>query len=66
MSTMYPRYPSARSARQPVQVPMSVPVPRDEDRVVALLRAGVPLSLLLDLAGGDPHSEELYERERAS
>ena len=37
-----------------------------EGRVVALLRAGIPLSLLLDLAGGDPHSEELYELERAS
>ena len=46
----------------------TAPQPRSngEGRVVALLRAGVPLSLLLDLAGGDPHSEELYELERAS
>lgn len=43
-----------------------LPLPRDEGGVVALLRAGIPLSLLLDLAGSDPHSEELYETERAS
>jgi hypothetical protein len=35
-----------------------------EERVLCLLRAGVPLSLLLDLAGSDPHSQELYTRER--
>ena len=35
-------------------------------RAEALLRAGVPLSLLLDLAIGDPHSDELYALERAS
>lgn len=39
------------------------PLPRDEERVVAFLRAGVPLSLLLDLAGPDPHSKELYLAE---
>ena len=33
------------------------------DEVVALLEAGIPLSLLLDLAGPDPHSEELYAVE---
>lgn len=37
-----------------------------EERVVALLRAGVPLSLLLDLAGSDPHSQELYSSERSA
>lgn len=44
-------------------------LPRDragDGRVVALLKAGIPLSLLIDLAGSDPHSEELYELERAS
>ncbi len=48
--------------------PAPVPTPRDvrEGRVVALLRAGIPLSLLLDLAGSDPHSSELYALERAS
>lgn len=35
-------------------------------RAEALLRAGIPLSLLLDLAAGDPHSDELYALERAS
>ena len=35
-------------------------------RAEALLRAGIPLSLLLDLAGSDPHSDELYALERAS
>lgn len=46
----------------------NVPPPSADDggRVVALLKAGIPLSLLLDLAGCDPHSEELYELERAS
>ncbi|MCU1592662.1 MAG: hypothetical protein JWO12_54 [Frankiales bacterium] len=37
-----------------------------EQRVVALLRAHIPLSLLLDLAEDDPHSAELYEMEQAS
>jgi hypothetical protein len=45
---------------------LSSPRESDEGRVVALLRAGVPLSLLLDLAGSDPHSQELYEVEQAS
>lgn len=35
----------------------------DDDPVLALLKAGIPLSLLLDLAGGDLHSKELYEVE---
>jgi len=45
-----------------------IPVPRTaaEDRVVALLRAHVPLSLLLDLALSDPQSRELYENERVT
>ncbi|MGB8651643.1 MAG: hypothetical protein WCD35_13400 [Mycobacteriales bacterium] len=38
----------------------------EEERVVALLRAGIPLTLLLDLAQPDPRSEELYAMERAS
>lgn len=43
----------------------SVPRPCDE-WVVALLKAHVPLSLLLDLAGNDPRSEELYANERVT
>lgn len=35
------------------------------DEVVALLEAGIPITLLLDLAGPDPHSEELYVVESA-
>lgn len=35
----------------------------DEEPVLALLRAGIPLSLLLDLAAGDLHSHEIYEHE---
>lgn len=42
----------------------TVPLPRDEHQAVALLRAGIPLSLLFDLAGADPHSEELYALEQ--
>ena len=38
----------------------------DEDPVLALLRAGIPLSLLLDLAAGDPSSEEIYASEQAA
>jgi hypothetical protein len=37
-----------------------------ESRVVALLHAHIPLSLLLDLAETDPHSHELYAMEKAS
>lgn len=33
-------------------------------RVLALLRAGVPLSLLMDLARPDPRSAEIYAAER--
>ena len=33
------------------------------DEIVALLKAGIPPSLLLDLALPDPHSEELYAVE---
>lgn len=41
-----------------------VPAPRLSDGLtVSLLRAGIPLSLLMDLAGPDPHSEELYRLE---
>ncbi len=45
-----------------------VPVPdhRTGSPVVALLQAGIPLSLLMDLAGDDPHSQELYDAERIS
>lgn len=35
-------------------------------RAEALLRAGIPLTLLLDLAADDPHSDEIYALERAS
>ena len=42
-----------------------VPAP-PASRAEALLRAGIPLSLLLDLASGDPHSDELYALEHAS
>jgi hypothetical protein len=42
------------------------PESRPASRAEALLRAGIPLSLLLDLAGSDPHSVELYALERAS
>jgi hypothetical protein len=45
----------------------TVPSPRLEDeRVVALLKAHVPLSLLMDLAQPDPRSHELYEAERST
>jgi hypothetical protein len=42
-----------------------VPRPRSADsrRVIAFLHAGIPLSLLLDLAQDDPHSKELYAIE---
>lgn len=42
--------------------------PRTDDdlRVLALLEAHVPLSLLLDLALPDPRSHELYVRERVT
>jgi hypothetical protein len=44
----------------------SQPLPfPDKGRVEALLRAGIPLSLLCDLACSDPHSQELYAVERA-
>jgi hypothetical protein len=39
------------------------PLRRAQQRVVALLRAGVPLSLLIDLVAG-PRSEELYAHEQ--
>lgn len=44
----------------------TAPESRPTSRAEALLRAGIPLSLLLDLAGSDPHSDELYALERAS
>ena len=37
--------------------------PGDEDPVIGLLRAGIPLSLLLDIACVDPHSAEIYAYE---
>ena len=37
--------------------------PGDEDPVIGLLKAGIPLSLLLDLATSDPHSAEIYQTE---
>jgi len=37
--------------------------PPHEQQVFALLRAGVPLSLLIDLAQPDPRSAEIYARE---
>ena len=46
---------------------MTVPVPHPTyEWVVALLKAHIPLSLLLDLADSDPHSQELYENERVT
>lgn len=47
--------------------PRPLPRPRTDARscVVALLEAGIPLSLLLDLAQPDPHSQELYAFEGA-
>ena len=38
----------------------------EEGNVLVLLRAGIPLTLLMDLAGPDPHSDELYTLEKAS
>lgn len=40
--------------------------PGDEDPVIALLRAGIPLTLLMDLACEDPKSAEIYRSESAS
>jgi hypothetical protein len=37
--------------------------PGDEDPVLALLRAGIPLTLLMDLAAEDPGSAEIYQAE---
>lgn len=37
-----------------------------DEQVVALLRAHIPLSLLLDLAVPDPRSHELYAKERVT
>ena len=34
--------------------------------IVALLQAGIPLSLLMDIARDDPHSQEMYDAECAS
>lgn len=46
---------------------LDTPEPSASDaRVVALLHAHIPLSLLLDLAETDPHSRELYAMEKAS
>jgi hypothetical protein len=41
----------------------TTPPSRAQQRVVALLRAGVPLSLLIDLVAG-PRSADLYAHER--
>lgn len=36
----------------------------DDEPVIALLKAGIPLSLLVDLAGSDDlHSREIYQVE---
>ena len=43
--------------------PSAVAHPRDGRRVAALLRAGVPLTLLIDLVQG-PRSAEIYATER--
>lgn len=43
----------------------TLPVPRDEDLLVAMLQARIPISLLMDLATPDPHSRELYAHEHA-
>lgn len=55
------------SSKTPTLTPI-IPAPRTEgeSHVLALLLAHIPLSLLLDLAGNDPHSKELYALERAS
>ena len=45
---------------------LEAPPTQEGARVLTLLKAGIPLSLLIDLAGSDPHSEELYELENAS
>lgn len=34
-----------------------------ERPLLALLRAGIPLTLLIDLLGGDPRSAEIYASE---
>ena len=42
----------------------TVPAPRDaQHSAEALLQAHVPLTLLIDLASADPHSEELFAEE---
>lgn len=43
----------------------NVPAPRDDahNSAEALLQAHVPLTLLIDLASADPHSEELFAEE---
>jgi hypothetical protein len=46
--------------------PLLDPGLQDYADVAALLKAHVPLSLLLDLAQPDPHSRELYENERVT
>jgi hypothetical protein len=38
----------------------------EQAEVAALLKAHIPLSLLLDLALDDPHSEDLYANERVT
>lgn len=37
--------------------------PGEDDSVITLLKAGIPLSLLLDLASKDLCSEEIYQTE---
>ena len=46
----------------------TLPSPRTDadDLTVRLLRAHIPLSLLMDLAQPDPHSRELYANERVT
>jgi hypothetical protein len=47
----------------PLLLPEPTLLPED-DSALALLRAGIPLMLVFDLAGSDPHSHELYVEER--
>lgn len=44
-------------------MPLPATRPLREQQVFALLRAGVPLSLLIDLAQPDPRSTEIYQLE---
>jgi hypothetical protein len=43
----------------------AVPSTRQEHLLLATLEAGIPISLLMDLATPDPHSRELFDQEHA-